>query len=103
MARSIVETINYPIKRERKEKASWKMTKISYYDLLGMLKENKHPLEIRLYLCDKSVIYFYSNDDGCYIIKNRKDMDINFEIYLRECLTDIQCFENIIEIVETKK
>lgn len=67
--------------------------KISYYDLLGLLKENKHPTRVKLYLCNKSAIYYFDEDNNCYLIEDRSKESKIFCGYLRECLTDIECIE----------
>lgn len=72
---------------------------ISYYDLLGMLKTDTYPLRVKLYLCNKSAIYFYSADDSCYLLEDRKKQSEIFCFYMNECLTDKQFLDNIIEII----
>lgn len=72
---------------------------ISYYDLLGMLKTDTHPLRVKLYLCNKSAIYHYSKDDSCYLLKDEKKEIETFCFYMNECLTDKQFLDNIIEIM----
>ncbi len=72
---------------------------ISYYDLLGMLKTDTHPLKVKLHLCNKSVKYYYSKDDNCYLLEDEKQKSQTFCFYMNECLTDKQFLDNIIEIV----
>lgn len=72
---------------------------ISYFDLLGMLKNDTHPLKVKLHLCNKSVVYVYSADDRSYLLKDKKKQSETFCYYMNECLTDKQFLENIIEIV----
>ncbi len=72
---------------------------ISYYDLLGMLKTNSHPSKVKLYLCNKSALYVYDNENNCYLLKDLRKENINsFRFYMNECLTDKQFFDNIIKI-----
>ena len=71
---------------------------ISYYDLLGMLKTDTHPLKVKLHLCNKSAKYYYSEEDSCYLLVDRKKESQSFCFYMNECLTDKQFLDNIIEI-----
>ena len=73
--------------------------KISYLDLLMLLRENKHPKRIKLYLCGKSAIYFFSDEDSCYLIEEQNEEKQLFCNYLRECLTDKGCLDKNIKII----
>jgi len=73
---------------------------ISFYDLLSLLKNNKHPKEVKLHLCDKAITYVYNKDNGSYLIKYRNQLSQVFDMYLRDCLLDSSSFDNIIEIVK---
>lgn len=74
--------------------------KISYYDLLTLMKNGNIPKEICLYICNEKTKYYYSQADGSYLLKNRKKQGYKFSFYLNETITDIQSLEPIIEIVK---
>lgn len=71
---------------------------ISYYDLLGLLKNNEHPKEVYLHFSNKKCMYVYNKENGCYLIKNRNDCSGYFDLYLSDSFVDIQRFDKCIEI-----
>ncbi|MDE6284207.1 MAG: hypothetical protein K2M17_00465 [Bacilli bacterium] len=79
------------------------MKKISYYDLLGLLKQKKYPLKVKLHMCGRTAIYRYFEEDECYIIENQEKIGDIFGFCLNDCLTDRDCLEDLIEIVGNVK
>ena len=76
---------------------------ISYYDLLGLLKDGKQPKEVKLHLKYNSAVCIYNNDNGSYLLKNRFDEDnLSIYMYLRDCLLDNGSFDKCIEIIENE-
>ena len=76
---------------------------ISYYELLGLLKDSKQPKEVKLHLKYNSAVYIYNNDNGSYLLKNRFDeYNLSIYMYLRDCLLDNGSFDKCIEIIENE-
>ena len=82
------------------------MKKISYYDLLGMIKEGNIPDKVYLYMCNKKVAYIkdvdaVSKEFTGYMLDNPdKDQDDNFKYYLGECFLESNMFDECIEVVK---
>ena len=72
--------------------------KISFYDLLKLIKKNKNPYKIKLTLKQKTTTYIYDIESNCYVLENRKNRNYIFSDYLNETLTDKQMLYNNIEI-----
>ena len=72
--------------------------KISFYDLLKLIKINKNPYKIKLTLKQKTTTYIYDIESNCYVLENRYNRDYIFSDYLSETLTDRQMLYNNIEI-----
>lgn len=72
--------------------------KISFYDLLKLIKKNKNPYKIKLTLKQKTTTYIYDIESNCYVLENRENRDYIFSDYLNETLTDKQMLYNNIEI-----
>jgi hypothetical protein len=54
----------------------------------------------------ESADYYFSEEDNSYILEdvNKANTDnntTNFDMYLKDSLTDIQCFEKNITIIDT--
>lgn len=49
---------------------------ISYYDLLGLMKENKHPKEVYLHIAKKVAKYVYDEEDGYILATNEDNLNI---------------------------
>lgn len=83
------------------------MKKISYYDLLGMIKVGNIPNKVYLHRLHKKVAYIkdvdvVSNELTGYMLDNpNKDQDENFKYYLGECFLESSVFDECIEIKET--
>lgn len=79
---------------------------ISYYDLLGMIKEGNEPDLVRLRLNCGEVYYqaFYDGDEfnyyGLFDGDNEND---DFKYYLADSLLESQMFEKNIEVIEGKR
>lgn len=72
--------------------------KISFYDLLKLIKRNKNPYKIKLTLKQKTTTYIYDIESNCYVLENRENRNYIFSDYLNETLTDKQMLYNNIEI-----
>lgn len=72
--------------------------KISFYDLLKLIKKNKNPYKIKLILKQKTTTYIYDIESNCYVLENRENRNYIFSDYLNETLTDRQMLYNNIEI-----
>ena len=80
---------------------------ISYYELLGMIKEDKAPEKIRVHLTtNTSRIYVRENDfEGTfsfYGLLSNQIQDDEYKYYLAECLLESSMFDKNIEIIEDK-
>ena len=72
---------------------------ISYYDLLSYLKHGITFKKVSLNEFDKNVIYIYDNE-GNYIINDKKYVGDQFTTYLSEFSSDVSKFKKNIKIVE---
>ncbi len=72
--------------------------KISFYDLLKLIKRNRNPYKIKLTLKQKTTTYIFDIESNCYVLENRYNRDYIFSDYLNETLTDKQMLYNNIEI-----
>ena len=81
---------------------------ISYYELLGMIKEDKAPRKIRVHLTSGiSKLYVREDDmDGTFnfygLGVNEKENE-EYHFYLAECFLESDMFEKNIEILDEKK
>lgn len=73
--------------------------KISYLDLLMLLKENKHPKRIKLYICKYFEIYVFNEEHGSYLLEDETKVSQRFNFYLNENLTDISSLDKNIKII----
>ena len=79
---------------------------ISYYELLGMIKEDKAPKKIRLHLTSKPKIYkavYDFGDFNYYTLYEEEIIDDDYKVYLSECFLESDMFEKNIEIIEEEK
>lgn len=72
--------------------------KISFYDLLTLIKENKNPHKVKLCMCKKAAIYVYDLESNCYVLESQDNANHIFYDYLNESLTDKQMLDENIEI-----
>lgn len=77
--------------------------KVSYYDLLGMIKEGNIPqkIEVTVPCVNYSRTYFASydgNEFNNYFLLNAKDGDENYDVYLANCFLESDMFNKCIEI-----
>lgn len=72
--------------------------RISFYDLLKMLKKNKNPYRVRLFYKGLSAVYIYDIESNCYVLEHQINKNNIFYDFLNETLTDKQMLENNIEI-----
>lgn len=82
---------------------------ISYYELLGMIKERNIPPKIILHLVpNKSVEYIsdydYANSEfiGYEILKD-EEADENYSYHLGDCFLESAMFDKVIETIEEEK
>lgn len=79
---------------------------ISYYELLGMLKEKNIPSKIKVTLCSYSANYIAEYDGeefAFYKIENKDDEDCNYKYYLSECFLEHTMFDPSIKIIQEKE
>ena len=83
------------------------MKLISYYDLLGMIKEENIPDKIYLHMLGKKVAYIKDVDmdefNGYMLDDPNKDQDDKFKYYLGECFLESSMYDECIEIEGDKK
>ena len=81
---------------------------VSYYELLGMIKDKTFPDEVVLNMYGKSVTYIASYDSVddsliCYEAKNKEDINCNFKFYLGECFLESSMFDkNLSYVIKPK-
>lgn len=78
---------------------------VSYYDLLGMIKEGNIPqkLEVKLPCVNYSRTYYASYDISefnNYFLLEVEDSDENYDVYLANCFLESDMFEKCIEILD---
>lgn len=81
---------------------------ISYYELLGMIKEDKAPKEIRVHLTSgTSKLYVRESDIddtfNCYVIDEDEETSEDYKYYLTDCYIESMMFEKTVEILDEKK
>lgn len=79
---------------------------ISYYDLLGMIKEGKEPKEIVLQLNCGTRTYIPEYDGGEFFLYKLKNMDLeneDFHYYLSDTLLESQMLEKCITVINGKE
>lgn len=81
---------------------------ISYYELLGMIKDGIIPEEVELDLrcADEPCIYRIDYDAGefnCYVLKEDNKENHNYRYFLNECLLDSDVFDKNIKIIEKEE
>ena len=80
------------------------MKLISYYDLLGMIKEGNIPKLVYWINHEKKKIAYKSTYDSvnnsfnCYILQHRNQETEDIKFYLSECLLESSFFDKCIEI-----
>ena len=83
--------------------------KISYYELLGMIREGVELKDLKVYLTGNEYkVYTYCSDSvtddfSHYEIKNKSDIDENYRDYLADCFLESMMFDKCIEFVEEDK
>ena len=79
---------------------------ISYYDLLGMIKEGNIPDIVAIHQ-NSGVINYVAQYDGSefsyYEIENADDLDMDSHFYLSDCLLDSEMHKECIEIIKNRK
>jgi len=76
---------------------------ISYYDLLGLIKNGNAPEYIRVKICSYSCDYKieYDGDEfNYYTIVDNYKIDDNYKSYLHECYLESDMFSKTIEILK---
>lgn len=79
---------------------------ISYYELLGMIKEDKAPKKIIVHLTKNPKIYkavYDFGDFNYYTLYEEEIIDDDYKDYLAECFLESSMFDKNIEILEEKK
>lgn len=75
----------------------------SFYDILSMIKLGIVPFRIRVFLVNKSTIYYFDTEESSYIIEDEKMIDDIFKENLSETLNDIEFLERNIKIIPFEK
>jgi hypothetical protein len=76
---------------------------ISYYELLGLVKEGKAPKKIKAVLCSYSANYVaqYDGDEfSFYQIEDKDSEDCNYKFYLSECFLEDTMFKPCIKVLQ---
>ena len=79
---------------------------ISYFELLGMIKEDKAPRKIRVHLTSNPKIYkavYDFGDFNYYTLYEEEIIDDDYHHYLAECFLESSMFDKNIEILDKKK
>lgn len=80
---------------------------ISYYELLGKIKEGEAPQKLRVHLTASTSKVYKREDDGDtfshYEIENGYDEDDDYHFYLADCFLESSMFDKNIEILDEKK
>lgn len=76
-----------------------KNSKISFYDLLALIKDKKHPNKIILEMCNKEETYIFDGEAN-YILEDDKAQNDTFEYYLSDCISDFSKLEKNITILK---
>lgn len=79
---------------------------ISYYELLGMIKEDKAPKKIIVHLTKNPKIYkavYDFGDFNYYKLYEEEIIDDDYKDYLAECFLESSMFDKNIEILDKKK
>ncbi len=81
---------------------------ISYYELLGMIKEGNIPNKIKVHLtpCTSKIYVKESDIDESliyYRIDEMEEEDENYKDYLAVCYLESSMFDETIEILDEKK
>lgn len=80
--------------------------KISYYDLLGMIRDGIELKDLKVYLTGNEYrVYTYcsdcvTDDFSHYEIKNKSEIDDNYKDYLADCFLESMMFDRCIEFIE---
>lgn len=75
-----------------------KNSKISFYDLLTLIKDKKHPNKIILEMCNKKETYIF-NGEANYVLENEKCKNEVFEYYLSDSISDFSKLDKNITII----
>lgn len=78
---------------------------ISYYELLGMIKDGKAPSKIKAHLTSKPREYraiYDGGDLGYYELVNLKENDDEYYRYLMDSFIESMMFDKTIEILDEK-
>ena len=82
------------------------ITKISYYELLELVKNKKAPEKVDVQLAGYKEVTYKASYDGielsCYLISNRDDQDENYHFYLAENFIESSMFDRCITILDGK-
>ena len=76
-----------------------KNSKISFYDLLTLIKDKKHPNKIILEMCDKKETYIFDGEAN-YVLENEKSKNEVFEYYLCDSISDFSKLNKNITIIQ---
>lgn len=76
---------------------------ISYYELLGMIKEGNIPKRIYVKIASYGM-YYDANYEGEYFnyyeLQDKDVIDENYHVYLSECFLESSMFEKCIQVLD---
>lgn len=100
---NIVEKLVYDDTNRKVKASDFKV--VSFFELLSIMESGFIPKRVRLELMGQTADYSYSDEDSSYILEdvslaNTANNTTNFDMYLKDSLTDTQCFEKNITIFD---
>ena len=76
---------------------------ISYYELLGMIKEGNIPKRIYVKIASYGMYYvanYEGEDFNYYELQDKDVIDENYHVYLSECFLESSMFEKCIQVLD---
>lgn len=79
---------------------------ISYYELLGMIKEGNIPKRLYVKIANYGMYYIadYDGEEFSFYKRQNKDgIDENYHFYLSECFLESSMFEKCIQVLDEEE
>ena len=79
---------------------------ISYYELLGMIKEGNIPKRLYVKIANYGMYYIadYDGEEFSFYKRQNKDgVDENYHFYLSECFLESSMFEKCIQVLDEEE
>ena len=96
---NMIDKMKKSLDSKEDKKISVKDEKISFYDLLVLLKEQIIPEKLLLKMCNKEKIYIFDGESS-YVLEDESVADNIFEYYLSDSLSDFKKLEKNIIIIK---